>query len=182
MATTSSAPAGGLRTQALGCDAQLAAAFHRARSDNKPGIRQRKIELVDEASDPAEREISFGPFRVLPARRLLLEDDKPVQISSRALDLLIALAQRPGEVVSKSELIAKVWPHTIVVEGNLKLQVAALRRALADGQTDNRYISTVTGRGYCFVASVSQSAAPAPRQGGTHRREFRATLCCRWCD
>ena len=182
MATTTSAPAGGLRTQALGCDAQLAAAFHRTRSNNKPGIWQRKLELVDGASDPAEPELSFGPFRVLPARRLLLEDDKPVQISNRALDLLIALAQRPGEVVSKSELIAKVWPHTIVVEGNLKLQVAALRRALADGQTDNRYISTVTGRGYCFVASVSQSAAPAPRQGGTHRREFRATLCCRWCD
>ena len=182
MATISSAPAGGFRTQAPGCDAQPAAALHRARSNNKPGIWRRKIEPVDGASDVPERELSFGPFRVLPARRLLLEDDKPVQISSRALDLLIALAQRPGEVVSKSELIAKVWPHTIVVEGNLKLQVAALRRALADGQTDNRYISTVTGRGYCFVASVSQSAALPPRQGGTHRRKLRATLRCRWCD
>ena len=182
MAMTSSASAGGLGTQALGCDAQLAAAFHRARSDNKPGIRQRKIELVDEASDPAEREISFGPFRVLPARRLLLEDDRPVHISSRAFDLLIALAQRPGEVVSKSELIAKVWPHTIVVEGNLKLQIATLRRALADGQAENRYISTITGRGYCFVASVSQSAALPPRQGNTHRRKLRATLRCRWYD
>ena len=182
MATTSSAPAGGLRTQAPGCDAQFAAAVHRDRSNNKPGIWRRKIEPVDGASDPAERELSFGPFRVLPARRLLLEDEKPVHISSRALDLLIALAQRPGEVVSKSELIAKVWPHISVVEGNLKLQIAALRRALADGQAENRYISTVTGRGYCFVASVSQSAALPPRQGGTHRRKFRATLRCRWCD
>ena len=182
MATIDSAPAGGLRTQAPGCDAQLAAAFHRTRSNNKPGIWQRKLELVDGASDLAEREISFGPFRVLPARRLLLEDDKPVHISSRALDLLIALAQRPGEVVSKSELIAKVWPHAIVVEGNLKLQIATLRRALADGQAENRYISTVTGRGYCFVASVSQSAALPPRQGGTHRRKLRATLRGRWCD
>ena len=182
MATTSSAPAGGLRTQTPGCDAQLAAALHRARSTNKPGIWQRKIELVDGASDLAEREISFGPFRVLPARRLLLEDDKPVHISSRALDLLIALAQRPGEVVSKSELIARVWPHAIVVEGNLKLQIATLRRALADDQAENRYISTVTGRGYCFVASVSQSAALPPRQGGTHRRKLRATLRGRWCD
>ena len=182
MATIDSAPAGGLRTQAPGCDAQFAAAFYRDRSNNKPGIWRRKIEPVDGASDPAERELSFGPFRVLPARRLLLEDDKPVHISCRAFDLLIALAQRPGEVVSKSELIAKVWPHAIVVEGNLKLQVAALRRALADGQAENRYITTVTGRGYCFVASVSQSAAQPPRQGGTHRRKFRATLCCRWCD
>ena len=182
MATIDSAPAGGLRTQAPGCDAQLAAAFHRTRSNNKLGIWRRKIEPVDGASDPAERELSFGPFRVLPARRLLLEDDKPVHISSRALDLLITLVQRPGEVVSKSELIAKVWPHAIVVEGNLKLQIATLRRSLADGQAENRYISTATGRGYCFVASVSQSAAPAPRQGGTHRRKLRATLPCRWCD
>ena len=182
MATTSSAPAGGLWTQALGCDAQLTAGFRRSRSNNKPGIWQRKVEPVDGASDLAEREISFGPFRVLPARRLLLEDDKPVHISGRAFDLLIALAQRPGEVVSKSELIAKVWPHAIVVEGNLKLQIATLRRALADGQAENRYISTVTGRGYCFVASVSQSAALPPRQGGTHRRKLRATLRCRWCD
>src|SRR6516225_7016703 len=78
MATIDSAPAGGLRTQAPSCDAQLAAAFHRARSNNKPGIWRRKIEPVDGASDAAERELSFGPFRVLPARRLLLEDDKPV--------------------------------------------------------------------------------------------------------
>ena len=182
MATISSAPAGGFRTQAPGCDAHLVAAFHRARSNNKPGIWRRKIEPVDGASDPAEPELSFGPFRVLPARRLLLEDDKPVQISNRALDLLITLAQRPGEVVSKSELIAKVWPHAIVVEGNLKLQIATLRRSLADGQAENRYISTATGRGYCFVASVSQSAALPPRQGGTHRRKLRATLPCRWCD
>ena len=182
MATISSAPAGGFRTQAPGCDAQFAAAFHRDRSNNKPGIWRRKIEQVDGASDPAERELSFGPFRVLPARRLLLEDDKPVHIGSRALDLLITLVQRPGEVVSKSELIGKVWPHAIVVEGNLKLQIATLRRSLADGQAENRYISTATGRGYCFVASVSQSAALPPRQGGTHRRKLRATLPCRWCD
>ena len=61
MATIDSAPAGGLRTQAPRCDAQLAAAFHRARSNNKPGIWRRKIERVDGASDPAERELSFGP-------------------------------------------------------------------------------------------------------------------------
>jgi DNA-binding response OmpR family regulator len=82
---------------------------------------QREIEAVDRASDPVDYEISFGPFRLLPARRLLLEGDAPVSLGSRALDLLIALAARPGEVVGKSELIAKVWPDTFVVEGNLKL-------------------------------------------------------------
>ena len=112
---------------------------------------------TDRANDPIDHEISFGPFRLLPARRLLLERDEPVSLNNRALDLLIALVELPGEVVSKSELIAKVWPHTFVVEGNLKLHIAALRRALADGQAGNRYISTVSGRGYCFVAPVTRS-------------------------
>ena len=136
MATTSSAPAGGLWTQALGCDAQLTAGFRRSRSNNKPGIWQRKIELVDGASDLAEREISFGPFRVLPARRLLLEDDKPVHISSRALDLLIALAQRPGEVVSKSELIARVWPHSSKAISSSRLPRCAARWQMVRPRTD----------------------------------------------
>jgi DNA-binding winged helix-turn-helix (wHTH) protein len=90
----------------------------------------------------------------------LLEGDAPVSLGSRALDLLIALVERPGELISKPELIEKVWPHTFVVEGNLKLHIAALRRALGDGQCSNRYISTVCGRGYCFVAPVTRSVGP----------------------
>src|SRR4029077_13211077 len=69
---------------------------------------------IDRAGHSPRQEICFGPFRLLPSRRLLLEDDKPVHIGSRALDLLIALVERPGELVSKTELIAKVWPHTFV--------------------------------------------------------------------
>src|ERR1700730_10735999 len=159
MATTN-APAGGLQRPPPGSRAQSAAACHRVSSDNKPRRLQREIEAVDRASDPVDYEISFGPFRLLPARRLLLEGDAPVSLGSRALDLLIALAARPGEVVGKSELIAKVWPDTFVVEGNLKLNIAALRRALADGQCSNRYISTVPGRGYCFVAPVTRLIGP----------------------
>src|SRR6516165_7516206 len=146
MASTSPEPAGGLQTPPPGSRTQLAAAFYPARPDNKPGRLQREIEAVDRANDPAEHEISFGPFRLVPARRLLLEGDKPVRLGSRALDLLIALVERSGEVVSKSELIAKVWPHTFVDEGNLKVRIAALRRVLADDQAGNRYISTVVGR------------------------------------
>jgi predicted ATPase/DNA-binding winged helix-turn-helix (wHTH) protein len=121
---------------------------------------QSEIEAADRATDPVDYEVSFGPFRLLPARRLLLEGDAPVSLGTRALDLLIALVEHPGEVVSKSELIAKVWPHAVVVEGNLKLHIAELRRALADGQCSNRYISTVCGRGYCFVAPVTRSVGP----------------------
>ena len=158
MATTSSEPAGGLQTAPPGSRAQLTAAFHPARPDSKSGGLQNEIEAFDRARDPAEHEISFGPYRLLPARRLLLEGDKPVPIGGRVLDLLIALVERPGEVVSKAELIGKVWPDTFVDEGNLKVRIAALRRALADGQAGNRYISTVVGRGYCFVAPVTRSA------------------------
>ena len=160
MATTSYEPAGGLQTPPPASRAQSAATYHCVPSDNKPRRLQREIEAIDRASDPVDYEISFGPFRLLPARRLLLEGDAPVSLGSRALDLLIALAERPGEVVSKSELIAKVWPHAVVVEGNLKLHIAELRRALADGQCSNPYISTVCGRGYCFVAPVARSVGP----------------------
>ncbi|MGA2128441.1 MAG: winged helix-turn-helix domain-containing protein [Xanthobacteraceae bacterium] len=98
--------------------------------------------------------ISFGPFRLLAAQRLLLEGDKPVRLGSRALDILTALVERAGEVVGKEELIARAWPQTFVEESNLKIQVSALRRALGDGQGGNRYVVTVPGRGYKFVARV----------------------------
>jgi DNA-binding winged helix-turn-helix (wHTH) protein len=101
--------------------------------------------------------MAFGPFHVLPNQRLLLEQDRPLHLGSRALDILVALVERAGELVSKGELMARVWPDTFVDEGNLKVQIAALRRALHDGQDGHRYISTVSGRGYWFVAPVVRS-------------------------
>ena len=160
MATTSPKPADGLQTPPPGSRAQLAAAFYPACPDNKPGRLQSETKAVDCAREPAEHELSFGRFRLLPAQRLLLEGDKPVLIGGRAFDLLIALVERPGEVVSKSELIAKVWPQTFVDEGNLKVRIAALRRVLADHQAGKRYISTILGRGYCFVAPITRSDGP----------------------
>jgi DNA-binding winged helix-turn-helix (wHTH) protein len=107
-----------------------------------------------------EPTISFGPFRLFPAQRLLLEGDQPVRLGSRALDILAALVERAGEVVAKNELIARAWPTTVVEEGNLKLQVSALRRALGDGRAGHRYIIAVPGRGYEFVAPVNLAEAP----------------------
>src|SRR6202011_3687427 len=101
-----------------------------------------------------ESAISFGPFRLLAARRLLLEGDKPVRLGSRAFDILTALVERAGELVSKEELIARASPAKLVEEANLKIQVSALRRALGDGQGDNRYVVNVVGRGYNFVAPI----------------------------
>jgi predicted ATPase/DNA-binding winged helix-turn-helix (wHTH) protein len=113
-----------------------------------------------------ESAISFGPFRLLAAQRLLLEGDKPVRLGGRAFDILTALVERAGEVVGKEELIARAWPATYVEEANLKIQVSALRRALGDGQGDNRYVLNVVGRGYNFVAPIRKEepsrAAPSP--------------------
>src|SRR5580704_15495362 len=111
-----------------------------------------------------EPAISFGPYRLLAARRLLLEGDKPVRLGSRAFDILTVLVGRAGEVVGKEELIARAWPTTFVDEANLKIQVSALRRALGDGQGDHRYIVTVVGRGYNFVAPIRQDEPVTTRR------------------
>lgn len=100
-------------------------------------------------------EIRFDSFRLFPARRLLLDGDSPVRIGNRALDLLIALINRHGKLVSKAELVAKIWQGTFVEESNLKVQIGALRRSLGDGRSGKRYISTIIGRGYSFVAPIS---------------------------
>ncbi|HJU40550.1 MAG TPA: transcriptional regulator, partial [Tahibacter sp.] len=100
------------------------------------------------------RSFAFGPFVLVPERQRLLKDDTPVRIGGRALDLLTALVERPGEVVGKRELLARAWPNTVVEEANLKVNMAALRRVLGDGPGAAPYIATVVGRGYRFVAPV----------------------------
>jgi DNA-binding winged helix-turn-helix (wHTH) protein len=100
-------------------------------------------------------EISFGSFRLLPAQRLLLDGDKPVQLGSRALDVLTALVERPNELVSKEELTTRVWPRTFVHPANLAVHMSALRRALRDGRDGNRFFINVPGRGYVFVAPIT---------------------------
>ena len=138
----------------------------------------------------ADQAIAFGTFRLLRSQQLLLEADRPVSVGSRALALLVALVERAGEVVSKEELIAKVWPETHVEEGNLRVHMAALRRALGDGQGGNRYVTTIPGRGYSFVAPVTirdperhlaqKSSAhrhlPAPVPGMVGRADAVASL------
>jgi predicted ATPase/DNA-binding winged helix-turn-helix (wHTH) protein len=120
--------------------------------------------VTDLAAGGAEPALSFGPFRLFPAQRLLLEGDKPVRVGSRALDVLIALVERAGQVIGKNELVARVWPNTFVEEGNLRFQVGELRRTLGDGHGGNRYLATIPGRGYCFVAPLgrAQESAPPP--------------------
>src|SRR5258705_4049359 len=102
----------------------------------------------------AARAFSFGPFHLIPTQRLLLEAGKPRRLGSRALDILIALVERHGELLSKEELMARVWPKMFVEPSNLTVHVAALRRVLGDGRNGNRYLVNIPGRGYRFVAPV----------------------------
>jgi predicted ATPase/DNA-binding winged helix-turn-helix (wHTH) protein len=104
--------------------------------------------------------LSFGPFSLFVAGRLLKRADETIPLGGRALDVLIALTQRAGELVSYRELISLAWPNVTVDEANLRVQIATLRKALGDGEDGARYISNVAGRGYCFVALVTHSAGP----------------------
>jgi len=100
------------------------------------------------------RSFRFGPFLLQPERQLLQKFDAPVRIGGRALDLLTLLVERAGELVSKQELMSRAWPDTFVEEGNLKVNIAGLRRALGESPAVPHFIATVVGRGYRFVASV----------------------------
>jgi DNA-binding winged helix-turn-helix (wHTH) protein len=98
--------------------------------------------------------LKFGPFELSIGERLLRREGVWLPLGGRALDLLIYLAARPGEVIAKQELIDHVWPHVTVEEGSLRVHVAAIRKALGDGQFGKRYIANTKGRGYSFVGTV----------------------------
>jgi predicted ATPase/DNA-binding winged helix-turn-helix (wHTH) protein len=110
------------------------------------------------------RQIAFGPFRLYPEQRVLLRADTPLRLGSRAREILFLLVERAGEIVKKSELMARVWPNTIVEEGRLRVNIARLRKALGDGQAGMRYVENVTGHGYRFLAPLTRldGALPSP--------------------
>jgi predicted ATPase/DNA-binding winged helix-turn-helix (wHTH) protein len=118
--------------------------------------------LADRPALSADRTVSFGPFCLFPAQKLLLEADAPVRLGSRAFDILAALVENAGELVSKDDLIARVWPSTFVDENTLRVHISSLRRALGDGQPGRRYLASVPGRGYRFVAPITRSESELP--------------------
>lgn len=107
-------------------------------------------------------------FSVDPMRRQLFRDGATVAVTAKALDTLLFLIDRRGSTVTKSELMNAVWPDTAVEENNLTQQISALRRALGEKPNDHRFIVTVPGRGYCFVADVG-IAEPASQASTTGR-------------
>lgn len=112
--------------------------------------------------------LHFGPYAFHLQQRLVLEGDQPLRLGGRALDILQVLVERAGSVVSKDELIARVWPRSVVEEINLRVHIAALRRVFRDGQGgrdgqgEHCYIATIPERGYSFVAPVRQALEVTP--------------------
>lgn len=113
----------------------------------------------------------FGAFRLLRQARQLYLGPTPVRLGGRALELLLVLVERAGEVVSRAELERTIWPDTVVEDSCLRVHIGALRKALGEGPGAARYIANIPGRGYSFVAPVVRPglenalAAPAPATG-----------------
>jgi DNA-binding winged helix-turn-helix (wHTH) protein len=139
----------------------------KARSrDNSSMTRNRSSWAVAEAT------LEFGRFRVLLRQRRLVADGVPIELGTRAFDLLLVLLQADGSLVTKDELLSRVWPDVLVAEENLKVQISALRKALGE---DRDFIRTEFGRGYRFTAAVRSTMAwtacghTTRRQGGGSR-------------
>jgi predicted ATPase/DNA-binding winged helix-turn-helix (wHTH) protein len=113
------------------------------------------------------KKLRFGPFELSIGERTLRRDGRVLPLGDRALDILTYLADRPGEVIAKQELMDHVWSEVTVEDGSLRVQVAAIRKALGDGQFGNRYIANIKGRGYSFVGTV------VPQAGGTESRNAK---------
>ena len=116
-------------------------------------------------NDLSDQAVHFGPYCILARQRLVLEAGRPLRLGRRAVEILLILLEQAGNVVSKQELIARVWPKSVVEDGNLRVHMAALRKALGDGQAGQRYIVTVAQRGYSFVAPLSIEPMTLPTEG-----------------
>lgn len=127
-------------------------------------FRWRSSDTTTVTGSSAQDIFVFGPFLLHAAQKRIERNGSPIQLSDRAFDILLTLIIQAGTVVSKSDLMASAWPGVNVDEGSLRVHVAALRKALGDGRAGAKYLSTVSGQGYCFVGSVSrrESAEPAP--------------------
>src|ERR1700730_14673228 len=135
--------------------------------------RSRPRAMVD---DEAQRNLQFGPFELSSKERVLRREGEVLPLGSRALDILIYLAGRPGEVIAKQELIDHVWPDVTVEEGSIRVHVAAIRKALGDGQFGNRYIANIKGRGYSFVGTVVSRAAGTESGNARFQQQGRLSL------
>src|SRR5882724_7496941 len=122
---------------------------------------------VQQIDSRAAIRLQFGPFELNVGERSLKKANQIIPLGGRAYDILIALLENAGEVVGKAELIARAWPDVTVEEGSLRVHLSALRKALGDGQFGNKYIASIQGQGYSFIAPVARLPADYDRGDAT---------------
>src|SRR5262245_60513042 len=96
---------------------------------------------------PVKHLYEFGEFQLDADKRLLLRRGEPVTIAPKVYEVLAALIERHGQALTKDELLARVWPDTVVEESNLTVSISALRKALGERRDEHRYIVTIPGSG-----------------------------------
>lgn len=117
----------------------------------------------------------FGPYQLLPAARLLLRDGRPVAVTPRVFDTLLAFVRNGGKLLSKDDLMRMIWRGTVVEEGNLTQNIFVLRKTLGESPHDHHYLVTIPQQGYRFVAKIKEhyEEEPAPARvdeaGGASR-------------
>jgi DNA-binding winged helix-turn-helix (wHTH) protein len=148
------------------------------RAGQGPDTNKQSLDERTAPDEAASAEVSFGRFRLIPTQFLLVEGEEPVPLGSRALEILIVLVERPGQVVTRQELMARVWPDVFVEPCNLTVHISALRRALRDGRAGNRFIINIPGRGYSFVSPVQVSVRTNIARDTERSARARPLLTC----
>ena len=98
--------------------------------------------------------ISFAEFELDAAGRRLMREGKPLHLNAKAFDLLVYLAENAGRIVTKDEILDAVWENQFVEEANLKVQISTLRKILGEQKDDHRFLVTISGKGYKFIADI----------------------------
>jgi TolB-like protein/DNA-binding winged helix-turn-helix (wHTH) protein/lipoprotein NlpI len=133
-----------------------------------------KIRKISESNTPKPLYV-FGPFRADPLKRILLREGQPVPLTAKAFDILLVLLEAQGETLTKDELMHRVWPDTVVEEGNLSRNISTLRKALGESPDEHRYIVTLPGLGYRFVANARE-VRNEETEGATRQDAPRVTV------
>jgi predicted ATPase/DNA-binding winged helix-turn-helix (wHTH) protein len=120
---------------------------------------------LDEYLPPGEDIVGFGPFQLNRTKRVLTKGGSPIAVGSRAMEILLALTEKAGAILSHRELLRRVWPNIIVEDGTVRVHVALLRKVLRQAEPNSDYVHNVTGRGYSFVAPITRQRRAAEPSG-----------------